>query len=562
MIWTSNKTVRLVAFCQKITFQREEALLLMYKVLLAEDEVQVLGAMLTTIPWEKYGFEVPTGCQDGKAAIETIQNGFVPNLVIADICMPFVDGLELAKFVSENLPDTMVVILTGFNEFKYAQKAIQLKVYDYILKPVTPNKMAELLTRYKQELDERELKSLENSMDIVSSYFLNKIVTQRLDAATIQKYCRANRLSISGDSHVVAILDVDLPAPATVKENKNLELMRYGLFNIAQETAMKYRNTIVFQGKDGITNLIASGSEQEVMTTVKKLTKEVSDFMRQYLGLTASAGIGEPVDAVDELYCSRSQADVALGYRFFYGDSSIISEVDVNIEQSGGVDYNSCEKKLIQAIRNMNRKNAADAVDEFMEQLRQNRIPLDRCVLYCLKMMMRVVTLTNEVTGEMNSDSLQKVWEDSDFSKVSNLDHMKQILQSVCDRAFEILEAVKNYTVSSQVAKAESYIKENYSNPELSLNMITEHLAISTSYFSAIFKAKTGSTFVEYLTHVRMEKAKQILAFTDRRAYEVAEDVGFSDPHYFSVAFKRVTGVTPKEYRDQAAKKGTREATV
>ena len=93
-------------------------------------------------------------------------------------------------------------------------------------------------------------------------------------------------------------------------------------------------------------------------------------------------------------------------------------------------------------------------------------------------------------------------------------------------------------------------MKEHYNDPNLSLNTLTEYLAISNSYFSAIFKAKTGSTFIEYLTRLRMERAKQILSMTDRRTYEVAEDVGFSDPHYFSVAFKRVTGMTPKEYRE------------
>lgn len=535
----------------------------MYKVLLAEDEIQVLGAMMTTIQWEKYGYEVPLGFQDGRQAMEALEKGVVPNLVIADICMPFVDGLELTEFIGGHVPDALVVILTGYDEFKYAQKAIQLKVYDYILKPVTPNRMAELLVRFRQELDERELKSLENSMDIAGSYFLNKMVTQRLDPVTIQKYCRANRLSFAGNRYVVAVLDVDLPAPATVQESGSLELMRYGLFNISQELAGRCGHAVAFQGKDGVANLIVSGQDStDVSALAEQLAGDIAGAVHNCLSITASAGIGKPVPGLDELCRSREQAAAALGYRFFYGSSSIISEADVNIEQSGGMDYNSCEKKLIQAIKAMDRKSASDAVLSLTEQLRKNRVPLDKCVLYCLKMMMRVAALTNEITGEMNAESLEKIWEDSDFYKASNLDVLGRLIQRVCDRAFEILEAVRNYTVSSQVAKAESYIRENYANQELSLNMITEHLAISTSYFSAIFKAKTGSTFVEYLTHVRMEKAKQILAFTDRRAYEIAEDVGFSDPHYFSVAFKRVTGITPKEYRDRAAKRGTREATV
>ena len=527
----------------------------MYKVLLAEDEVEVLSAMLKTIQWKSYGFETPIGCQDGMKAIEILKNGFVPNLVITDICMPFADGLELTEYIGENLPDTIVVILTGYDEFKYAHTAIKLKVYDYVLKPVTPSRMAELLNRFKQELDERELKNLENSMDIVSGYFLNKLVTQKLDPTTIEKHCRANKLSFPGRYHIVAVLDVDLPVPATVKESNNLELMRYGLFNISQELAQKYEKVLAFQGNDGTTNLIISTQDADAAySAATRLAGTISDSVRQGLKISASAGIGEPVAYPDDLYLSRGQAVLALGYRFFYGDSSIICEADVDIKQSGGIDYNACEKQLVQAVKAMNREGAARAITNLTAQFKANHITFDKCVLYSQKLMMRLITLTNEVTGELDTDSLENISENTDFYKVSNLFHLQESLKNMCDKVFEILEVVKNNTIVSQVIKAENYIKEHYCDPELSLNTITEHLAISTSYFSAIFKAQTGSTFVEYLTHLRMEKAKQILAFTDRRTYEAAEDVGFTDPHYFSVAFKRVTGMTPREYREQAGK--------
>ncbi|HEX2986540.1 MAG TPA: helix-turn-helix domain-containing protein [Caproiciproducens sp.] len=535
----------------------------MYKVLLAEDEVEVLSAMLTTIQWKKYGFEVPIGCQDGKKAIEVLEGGFAPNLVITDICMPFVDGLELTRYISENLPDTIVVMLTGYDEFKYAHAAIQFKVFDYVLKPVTPNRMNELLSRFKQELDERELRSLENSTRIVSSYFLSKIVSQKLDSSTIEKYCRANRFTFRGNEHILVVLDVDLPAPGTVQESNNLELMRYGLFNMAQELSQKTGTTVAFQGKDGITNLIVGGADMdEAYATAVQLCNTITGAVKHGLGITASAGIGEPVRELSELYLSRRQAEKALHYRFFYGASSIIREADVEIKQTGGMNYNSCESRIVKSVKEMNRKNARCAITDLMSEFREYQIPFDKCVLYSQKLMMCIISLTNEVTGGMDAKTLEHAWENTDLLKVSNLDQLEKLLMNICKKAFDILEAVKNNTVVSQVVRAENYIRENFSDPDLSLNTLTEHLAISTSYFSAIFKAQTGSTFVEYLTHIRMEKAKQILAFTDRRTYEVAEDVGFTDPHYFSVAFKRVTGVTPKEYRENAGKGGAMEASV
>ncbi len=527
----------------------------MYKVLLAEDEVEVLSAMIKTIQWRKFGFETPLGCQDGMKAIELLKNGFVPNLVITDICMPFADGLELTRYISENLPDTIVVILTGYDEFKYAHTAIKLKVYDYILKPITPSRMNELLSKFKNELDERELKNIENSMDIFSSYFLNKLITKKLDPTIIEKYCHANKLTFQGRYHIVSAMDVDSPIPSTVEESNNLELMRYALFNISHELAVKCEQAIVFQGHDGLTNIIISAQDIEsAYAATMQLENTICETVKSYIHITVSAGIGEPVAYLDDLHLSRSQAGVALSYRFFYGESSIICESDIDIKKSNNIDYNSCEKQFVEAVKTMNMDNAMRAVSNLVTQLKENRISFDKCVLYSQKLMMRMVTLTNDVTGEFEAKSLEKISENTNFYAVSNLSQLEDLLKNVCAKAFEIFKVMKNSTIVSQVVKAENYIKQNYCDPELSLNTITEHLAISTSYFSTIFKAQTGSTFVEYLTRVRMEKAKQILAFTDRRTYETAEDIGFSDPHYFSVAFKRVTGMTPKEYREQTKK--------
>jgi two-component system response regulator YesN len=528
----------------------------MYKVLLAEDEIEVLSAMLKTIQWKNFGFETPVGCGDGRKAIELLKDGFAPNLVITDICMPFADGLELTRYISENLPDTVVVLLTGYDEFEYAQTAIKLKVFDYILKPVTPGQLNEYLMKFKKELDERELKSSEHAMDIVSSYFLNKLVSKKLDASVIEKYCSANRISFQGRYHLVSVMDVDLPVPSTADETANLELMRYALFNISHELGSKWEKTVVFQGHDGLVNIIISAQDTEQAYTESiRLENMICESIRNCLVVTASAGIGEPVAYLDDLYLSREQAATALSYRFFYGESSIICKADIDIKKSNQIDYNSCEIQFSEAVKAMDSEKAMLAVANLVTQLKENRVPFDKCILYSQKMMMRMAALTDNISGEIETKSLEKILENTNFYAVSNLSQLEILLKDVCEKAFEIFNVMKNSTIISQVVKAENYIKKYYSDPDLSLSTITEHLAISTSYFSAIFKEQTGSTFVEYLTRIRMEKAKQILAFTDRRAYEAAEDVGFNDPHYFSVAFKRVTGMTPKEYRDHTKKK-------
>ena len=150
---------------------------------------------------------------------------------------------------------------------------------------------------------------------------------------------------------------------------------------------------------------------------------------------------------------------------------------------------------------------------------------------------------------------MTKAFEGANLYAVSTLGQLVDRLNEMLDKAFQILQTLKSSSSALQVAKAEKFIKENSQNSELSLNSVTEYLCVSTSHFSSIFKEQTGMTFVEYLTHLRMEKAKQLLTFTDRRTYEITEDIGFSDPHYFCVIFKRTTGLTPTEYRESQLQK-------
>lgn len=513
--------------------------------------MEVLEAMLSTIQWEEHGFERPAGCRDGREAIEKLKSGFAPDALITDICMPFVDGLELTRYINEHLPDTIVVVLTGYDDFKYAQKAIKLKVYDYVLKPITPNHIKELTDRLKEELDTRRLHNIEYSMKIIGSYFLNRLLTRRLSDSVIKEGCRAHRFTFNGRFHISAVLDVDIPAPSTVDESNNAELMRHGLYNIAQELAESGPETIVFQGNDGTTKLIISADDHESLyDRATGLARTISRRTREGLDITVSAGIGKPVDSPGELYLSHSQAMTALSYRFFYGESSILREADVDIKKTPEIDYLSCERRFEAAVKTLDRQGAREAVKALMEQLKSGHIALDRCVLYAQKLVMTLINLTNGIIGGQELEALEKTWEQVNFYAVSTITQLEEMIEKICSEAFRRFELVKSDAAATQVIKAEKYIREHFGDPGLSLNAITEHLAVSTSYFSAIFKSKTGSTFVEYLTRVRMEKAKQILAFTDRRTYEVAEDVGFSDPHYFSVAFKRVTRMTPREYRE------------
>ena len=270
--------------------------------------------------------------------------------------MPFVDGLELTRYINEHLPNTVVVILTGYDDFQYAHRAIKMQVYDYVLKPVTPASINELTDRLRGELDERRLRNVDDSMQIVASYFLNQLMTRRLDAKRIEESCRAHKLDFSGRCHIAAVLDVDLRAPATEDDGGSLELMRYGLANIAQELAENSRGTLAFQGNDGLTKLIVSSQEPDgLRTAAVGLCRTISKTAGAALQVPVSGGVGDPVACLGELHLSHAQAKTALGYRFFYGESSVTCVADVDIRETREIDYFSCERQLEAAVKTLDR---------------------------------------------------------------------------------------------------------------------------------------------------------------------------------------------------------------
>lgn len=523
----------------------------MYKIMLAEDEPEVLTAIMDTIRWEDFSFLPPVGCRDGRDAIAALENGFTPDALITDICMPFVDGLDLTRYVMERFPRTVVVVLSGYDEFMYAQQALKLKVYDYVLKPVTPASIKTLLGRISEELDTRKINDIEDSMHILKRHFLTRLSTRRLDARALEENCRRHKIHFPNGRHLVMVMDMDKLLTFDVDFDGSVELARYGLYNIADELIGEDGEALVFQGQDGLVNAIISGENSETcLARAESLARLVSGAVKQHLTGTVSVGIGQPVDLPGKLYLSRRQAVDALSHRFFSGENSILHFADIGGFESADVDFSSYYRGFESALKAFDKSGAGSVIAGLFQKLRKIRRPLDGCVLCCQKMIVLLHDFVDQFGGNAEMQALERMWEESGFHEAATIGQLEERLKFICESLLDLFGPIHADSSAAMVMRAESYIRDNYSDPGLSLQSITEHLAISVSHFSAVFKSRTGCTFVEYLTSVRMAKAKQMLALSDRRTYETAEAVGYSDPHYFSAAFKRYTGMNPKEYRE------------
>ncbi len=534
----------------------------MYTILIVDDESVVREGIKRNINWNEHGFELVGDCENGLEAMEAVEK-LCPDIVLTDICMPFVDGLELTKFIMERYPRTRVIILTGYDEFEYAQQAVKLKAFDYMLKPITANELRNVLDKLKNELDEEtekledfnRLKSqLRESLPLLKERFLNRLILGINKDDKIHDKLAQFNMKLTGEAFLALSVDIDDYGDfKLVHPETDDELMQFAVFNICEEISQTRGNCIVFQNSSDKTVIIlADSGSDSAREAATSLAEEIRQSVEKYLKFTVTIGIGKVCSGIHDINLSYKYAQSALDYRFLLGKNRVISINDMEGNIIERPAYNKdWERKLVSAIKTGTITEIDEIAVALIQNLKESYVSMKKCYYQVQQLVMSVIGALNElgvaeadVFGEDGS-LLAEVY------KMKTLDETESWLKDLCRKASLYLTGRRNDFCEVQASKAEEYIRERYADPDISLNSICKHLLMSTSYFSSVFKSQTGHTFVEYLTKVRVEKAMEMLKATGMKTYEIAEKVGYGDPHYFSLIFKKTAGCTPSEYRER-----------
>lgn len=531
----------------------------MYKVLLVDDEILVRDAIRKKIEWNKIGFELVGDCENGRDAIEFVQNNPV-DLVLTDICMPHVDGMELSRYLYENYPQISIIIFSGYSDFEYAKQAIQYKVSEYILKPVTAKELTEVLERLKKKLDSirKEEQKIDKLQKVYHNYTKNEalIIAKTLSRLVkgTQKVERSMEeleelgISIRGTAFRVVAADIDIYSEwcenSTNGLKKESALMSFVVENISNEIVEDYQAGIAFRDSDNrVCMLLWTDSPQKFREVVPKMCREIQEQVSAAMNFSISMGIGRYVKSMDDLSESYESAAEVLKYRYSKG-IGIIIDCEQEIKEGNFLELEPKLREIASALRGSDEEGVVELLVEVGKWVKQRYVSRNKASAYLnqvLHVIHRTVSETNE-TFELKESLLSGVAEARGIEPAMKMtiDYAREGIQAMADSGRSSAERQANLAMD--------YMQKNYGDPELGLNQICDYLNISTSHFSSIFKEATGKTFIEVLTNIRMEKAKQLLRQTTLKNYEIAEKVGFSDPHYFSIAFKKTTGMTPKEY--------------
>lgn len=533
----------------------------MYTVLLADDEEEAIKVIVKKIDWEALGFSVIGSADNGVKALEMVEES-QPDVLVTDIKMPYMDGMELSDRVKTAFPATKILLFTGFDEFEYAKEAIHLEVKEYILKPVNSVELTEVFRQLKIKLDQEisekcNVETLQKhyleSLPLLQADFYSALMEGRIRGDEIDRYLADYQISLEGPlfcclvihtSSRQALESIDPLLLSTSVREQAIE--RLG--ERWQVKSFPYLGNTVF--------IAQLKSENEV----SELTDECDRFCkyaRRMVGAFVTVGIGPVCRTVMELPQSYSSAREAVSYRAIYGASRAINMEEIVPQDMATSSFSDEEElsSLFRTIRIGGEEEVREAVSRYLTSITSQYRSMQQHHIGIMELISALYrfALNNDIVLEDKIGDVEKMYG-------SLLDLEPEALEKwLLDISLFFREQMihaRSRSTRSLIARAQEYVGSNYADEELSLDKICAALGVSNSYFSAMFKKETGESFVAYLTDHRMERASRLLIETNEKSYMIARQVGYTDPNYFSYVFKRRFGVSPSKYRTEHADSG------
>ncbi|MEG1505282.1 MAG: response regulator, partial [Lachnospiraceae bacterium] len=530
----------------------------MYKVLLVDDEFLIREAISENIHWEELGYELSNVCENGKEAIAEIENN-PPDLILSDICMPYVDGIELAKYVYEHCPEIKIVIISGYDNFDYAKSAIAYQVMEYILKPVTASELSDVLLRMKNRLDEEKEKgqfdkikeAYEKSMPLLKERFLNQFVKGKGEVPDAKERLESYGISLQGECFCA--LQIQCQSGFNFEHHGQRmtdELALFAVYNITEESLELEENCEVFQDTGNVTTVLMAGeSEYQLEDRIKNIFHKIQQLVCTLLQINTVVLAGRCVSRIEEIPQSYQNAVAVKEFEFLFGENVLLFGKEFSHRTvEDDIDITRWQERFVMAVKQNNERDLKLYTANFFEKIRSTFTSKNKTLSYVQSIILKIMFSADEL-GMDEQMIFEK--EESFLEELNHQNHLEDVKELLYQFCMEIANEIgqsRDSLGKQQAIKALEYIDKNYQDSGISLNSACRYMAMSTSYFSAMFKNYTGITFIEALTKKRIEKAKELFQTTQMRSYEIAEEVGYSDPHYFSSTFKKYVEESPTEY--------------
>lgn len=537
----------------------------MYKVMLVDDEEIVIEGLKKKIDWQSLQLEVAGVAQDGLEALKIIEET-TPDILITDVIMPVMDGLKLIETIKAMGKNIKTIILSGHDEFSYAQKALKLGASEYQLKPISVEELEELLeriiTKINEERQEEQVKSklkrdnMQNS-EIVKRHIFTSIIEGRADkpdklTRIIHDINREYLIS----KIVVSVIEIDdYPKLFTGINSKERELAIFSMLNITGEIVESNNKGFVVILDDkrlaAITFYDSGWSIHRISNSYTWLFNLIKENIKKYQGYSVTIAVGQVVDDVFLIRESYLGACEALKYKLLYGKGRMIHS-DRFPKSSGQLQkmFSDDERHISELISALDK----DGLFEYIDQLHKNIVekPIhsyEDVINVCYKLVLMAKSLLDQYSNSNESTETEIALLEQ-INKFEGIDQLMRWIKEFFSNVFDVVKSKNKRQYNSIVNYVIENIEKNYMS-QIELNGMAQKLFLSANYLSTLFKKETGISFKSYLTNYRLDKAKKMLQDPQYKIYQIANLVGYENEEYLCRLFKSNFGITCKEYRDR-----------
>ena len=524
-----------------------------YKVFLVEDEIVAREGIRNAIDWPAIGFEFCGEASDGELALPRIEEA-KPDVLITDIKMPFMDGLQLSKIIREHMPWIKVIILSGYDEFAYAQLALKIGVTEYLLKPVSATDIVEVLHRVATTLDQeksererlRALKSqVEYSVLVRREQLLLRLVMGGISSSDAIEQGQHLGLDLLAPYYLVMLIRI-----ALCDDDKSYDYDTCQRVEAAVTDLVRNSADMLFTKKDmEALVLILKGDAADQLQQEAGFWAEL--LQKEGAGDTACRlhiGMGSPQERLSDLHRSFAQAVIKTK------DTTVPPHITGPCEGEVPAELQKVDH---QELENYLRFGDLSAFDSFFERhLRAICEVALQSALVLHYLLLEVCLTTAQFVSDLGGAEEHATPElhqiEAILPRLMTVEHIRAELEQVIGGALVFRDNQVNHQRTQIIQQAKAYIDDHFNDPDLQMNEVAKRFNLSPGHFSTVFSQEIGETFRDYTNTLRLNRAKKLLRTTNIKCAEVAYQSGYNDAHYFSTFFKKKTGFTPQEFRERS----------
>jgi two-component system response regulator YesN len=523
--------------------------------MVVDDEEMERNLIKVCINWNELKMKIVASISNAREALDSIDE-LKPDIIITDIRMPFMDGLEFSKIVSDTYPYIKVIILTAHEEFEYAKVGIKVGISDFLLKPIKRSELKETLLNVSKKIyKEREYnnkqeelkKQLEENFPILKDKFLNELLVRTIYETEFVSKLNYYSINLKPEYTQVALLETEYADNHNnIIEYDNNYILGFKCLNLVKKYFRDDINIEIFT--DNSHRIVILNSNNKI--NLEECSEQIKTMIINTLKCFVTIGIGNRYKKYGYIKKSYMEAVESLNYKIVSGKNSIVSFSEININN----DELSLKIDKISEIGFNLKIGAIDKIFKLIDEIFEEYYSTNASVIDYIKISgVNIITVILNSASEIGINFLElsndKNTPYDKIMKYNTIPEVKTYIKDFAQNVIRIIKDIRKSKTNKVVSEIIEYLSNNLSNYKLSLTYVAKLFYLNVSYLSRIFKNETGHTFIEYLTRERIEKSIRLFQDTDLMVYEVAEKVGIPDPNYFGKCFKKQTGMSVNDFK-------------